>query len=122
MRHIPDSQVEAPASCHVPAHNTPMKPGSRDLLLITIAKARSWIRDVERGRSLAAIAHREGKAERHIRHLAALAFVSPRIVTAIIDGTAPTGLTVTALAAALPFSWAAQEQRFGIRPPPSSFQ
>ena len=107
---------------YVPAHNTPMKPGSRDLLLIAIAKARSWIRDVERGQSLAAIAHREGKAERQVRHLAALAFVSPRIVTAIIDGTAPAGLTITALAAGLPFSWSAQEQRFGICPPPSNFQ
>jgi hypothetical protein len=69
---------------HVPAHNTPMKPGRRELMLIAIAKARRWIRDVARGHSFADIARREGKAERHIRHLAPLAFVSPRIITAIM--------------------------------------
>ena len=80
-----------------------MKPGSRQLLLIAIAK------DVERSHSFADIARQEGKAERHIRHLAPLAFVSPRIITAIMDGTAPAGLTATALARGLPYSWTEQE-------------
>jgi hypothetical protein len=40
-----------------------------------------------------------------------LAFVSPRIITAVIDGTAPAGLSATALASRLPYSWAEQEQR-----------
>jgi site-specific DNA recombinase len=52
--------------------------------------------------------------ERHIRLLAPLAFLSPRIITAIIDGTAPADLTVTGLAKALPDSWAEQERRFGF--------
>ena len=99
---------------HVPAHNTPMKPGRRELLLVAIAKARRWIKDMERGDSFADIARREAKAERHIRHLAPLAFVSPRIVTAIIDGTAPATLTVTTLATSLPYSWAEQAQRITI--------
>ena len=100
---------------HVPAHNTPMKRGSRELLLIAIAKARRWIKDIERGHSFADIARREEKAERHIRHLAVLAFVSPRTITAIMDGTAPAGLNVTALAAGPPYSWAEQEDRIGMR-------
>ena len=94
---------------HVPAHNTPMKPGRRELLLTAIAKARGWIRDVERGQSFADIARREAKAERHIRHLAPLAFVSPRIVAAILEGTAPARLTATALARTLPYSWIEQD-------------
>jgi hypothetical protein len=53
-----------------------------------------------RAAGFAAIAHREGKGERHIRLLAPLAFVSPRIVAAILDGTAPAGLTITTLARA----------------------
>jgi site-specific DNA recombinase len=96
-----------------PAHNTPLKPGSRDILLIAIAKARRWIKEVERGQSFAEIARREGKAERQIRRLAPLAFVSPRIVTAIIEGTAPAKLTLTALGAGQPYAWAEQEQRIG---------
>jgi hypothetical protein len=46
--------------------------------------------------------------------LAPLAFLSPRIVAAIVDGTAPTDLTVTGVARALPYSWAEQEQRIGF--------
>ena len=42
------------------------------------------------GQSFADIARREGMAERHLRHRMPLAFVSPRIVTAIMDGTAQT--------------------------------
>ena len=81
--------TSAKGIAYLPAYNTPMKPGRRDLLLIAIAKARRWIKDMERGDSFADIARREAKGERHIRHLAPLAFVSPRIVTAIIDGRHP---------------------------------
>jgi site-specific DNA recombinase len=104
---------------YVPAHNTPMKPGRRELLLIAIAKARRWVKNVEHGHSFADIARREGKAERYVRQLAPLAFVSPRIITALIDDTAPAGLTVTTLAARLPYSWAEQEQ-WTSTPPDSS--
>ena len=63
------------------------------------------------GRHFAVLARREGKVERHVRLWLPLAFVSPRIVAALLDGTAPAGLTVTALARALPCSWAEQERR-----------
>jgi hypothetical protein len=98
---------------HVPAHNTPMQPSRREALLVAIAKARTWIDDVAHGRvaSFADIARREGKVERQVRLLAPLAFVSPRIVSAILDGSAPAGLTVTTLARTLPWSWAEQERR-----------
>src|SRR5919201_754428 len=98
---------------HVPAHNTPIKAGRREALLIAIVKARQWIDDLAHGRaaSFAVIARREGKTERHISLLAPLAFVSPRIVSALLDGTAPADLTLTKLARALPYCWAEQERR-----------
>jgi site-specific DNA recombinase len=104
---------------HVPAHNTPIKPDRREALLIAIAKARTWMDELMQGwvASFAAIARREGKVERHIRLLAPLAFLSPRIVSAILDGTAPADLTVTKLARALPHSWAEQERRVGASVP-----
>src|SRR5215472_12022152 len=104
---------------HVPAHNTPIKATRREALLIAIAKARQWIDDLAHGRaaSFAVIARREGKAERHIRLLAPLAFVSPRIVSALLDGTAPADLTLTKLARALPYCWAEQERRVGTSAP-----
>ncbi|HEY8006367.1 MAG TPA: recombinase family protein [Methylocella sp.] len=55
-------------------------------------------------------AAREGLGERHIRLLAPLAFLSPRIIMAIVDSTAPADLTVSSLAKALPYSWAEQER------------
>ena len=100
----------------MPAHNTPIKASRRETLLIAIAEARQWIDDLTHGRasSLAVIARREGKVERHIRLLLPLAFLSPRIVSGLLDGMAPAGLTVTALARALPWSWAEQERRLGL--------
>jgi len=101
---------------HVPAHNTPIKTDRREALLIALARARNWIDDLTQGRaaSFAAIARREGKVERHIRRLAPLAFLSPRIVSALLEGTAPADLTLTRVARALPYSWAEQERRVGI--------
>jgi hypothetical protein len=93
-----------------------MKPESRDALLTAVTKARKWIDDIRLGHcaSFAEIAERGAVGERHIRLLAPLAFLSPRIIAAIADGTAPADLTVTGLAKALPNSWAEQERRIGL--------
>jgi site-specific DNA recombinase len=104
---------------HVPAHNMPIKASRREALLIAIAKARRWIDDLGHGRaaSFAVIARREGKVERHIRLLAPLAFVSPRIISALLEGAAPADLTLTKLARALPYCWAEQERRVASSAP-----
>jgi hypothetical protein len=52
---------------------------------------------------------------RYVRRIVRLAFVSPRIITAIMDGTAPAGLTATALVGKLSYSWAEQEQSLSTR-------
>src|ERR1700730_3370812 len=97
---------------HAPCANPAMRPESRDALLTAIAKARGWVDDIRLGRiaSFAGIAEREAHGERHIRLLAPLAFLSPRIIAAIVDGTAPADLTVSGLAKALPYSWIEQER------------
>jgi site-specific DNA recombinase len=101
---------------HAPSAKPAMKAESRDALLTAIGKARGWIDDFRLGRiaSFAEIARREGQGERHIRLLAQLAFVSPRIIAAIVDGTAPADLTVTGLANKLPCSWGEQERGIGL--------
>ncbi|MGO9048785.1 MAG: hypothetical protein ACLQFW_18185 [Xanthobacteraceae bacterium] len=73
---------------HSPSSNQAARAEERDALLTAIAKARAWISDLMEGRiaSFAEIAKREGKVERHIRLLAALAFVSPNIIEKIVDG------------------------------------
>jgi site-specific DNA recombinase len=99
-----------------PGAKPTMKPESRDALLTAIAKARGWIDDIRLGRiaSFAEIAEQEAVGERHIRLLAPLAFLSPRIIAAIADGTAAADFTVTGLAKALPYSWAEQERKIGL--------
>ena len=58
-----------------------------EALLLAIAKARAWIEDLAEGRvaSFAEIAKQEGRVERHVRLLAPLAFVSPRMISAILE-------------------------------------
>jgi hypothetical protein len=78
---------------HTPAQKSTMKPESRDALHTAIAKARGWVNDIWLGRiaSFAEIAKREAQGERHVRLLAPLAFVSPRIIAAIVDGHRSSG-------------------------------
>lgn len=114
----PPGFVAVKGIIHSPSERRPtLKAESPDALLTAIAKARRWINDLRQGRnsSFAEIARQEGQVERHIRLLAPLAFVSPRIVSAIVEGTVPADLTVTGLARALPRSWAEQDQRVGLQ-------
>jgi len=92
-----------------------MAPATREELLSAIAKARAWIDAIVHGRaaSFAEIAAREGKAERHIRFLAPLAFVSPRIVASIADGSLKADLNVTKMVKLIECSWTDQERRIG---------
>lgn len=101
---------------HSPA-GTRMDPRSRQALLQAIAKAHRWIDEFMTGKvqSLDEIAARENLVERYVRRLSVLAFLSPKIIRAIMDGTAPTDLTVTSLTQALPHSWAAQERMSGVQ-------
>ena len=117
--HLPWTPTSASARKGIawkPSAQANLDPATSGILLTAIARARSWMNDLTEGRvsSFEAIARSENKVERHIRHLAPLAFVSPRIVEAIANGSAPADLTVTMLARALPHGWAAQEHKFGI--------
>jgi len=100
---------------HSPSEDS-LDPRARKSLLEAIAKAQRWIDEITAGKieSLDEIAARENIVERYVRRLSALAFLSPRIIQAIIDGTAPADLTVTRLTQALPQSWATQEKMFGV--------
>jgi hypothetical protein len=80
-------------------------------LLTAIARSRSWIdKLIATEGTIADIAASEKLVERHVRFLAPLAYLSPRIVEAIVDGRAPADLTVSRLARDLSLSWIAQER------------
>jgi hypothetical protein len=64
-----------------------------------------------------AIARRESRSEVFIRHRAQLAFLSPRIQAAIVEGSQPVDLTLERIVRTpLPLAWAAQEKVFGFGP------
>jgi len=90
-----------------------------DLALIkAIARGRQWADDLLAGRveSVAAIARREGVLPNYVRRLTRLAFLSPRIVEAIVAGHQPPELTAKALTERieLPLLWSEQEHAVGI--------
>jgi len=109
IQRIPNETTATRAVVHAPESRQPMSDQSRDLLLTAIAKARCWIDNVAEGHvaSFADIAKREGKVERHIRLLAPLAFVQPRVISRIVDGTSPS-VTVTSFAKNVDYSWSCQ--------------
>jgi site-specific DNA recombinase len=93
----------------------PMKAEDRARILKAIATARCWIDDLAASRIIGtlAIASREGLSERSVRMTLSLAYLSPNIVRAIIDGRLPRGLGIKQLAD-LPASWAEQEHALGF--------
>ena len=84
---------------------------ARARLLHGIAKARLWLDRIVKGDAgeVARIAAEEGCTERSVRMTVNLAFLSPQLVRASVDGTLPHGAGVSALAD-LPFDWMAQNQ------------
>ena len=88
---------------------------SREKLLNAIRRASRWVEAVRSGEaeSFEEIAIQEGLGERHVRWLTPLAFLSPKIVTAIVDESAPADFTVAMLVKGLPHSWAAQNESHG---------
>ncbi|WP_176556063.1 hypothetical protein [Rubellimicrobium rubrum] len=85
-------------------------------LLRALAQAHRWAAAMRRGESVVAIARRESRSETFIRRRAELAFLSPLIQAAIVEGTQPLDLTLERIVrTALPLDWAEQEQVFGVK-------
>jgi hypothetical protein len=80
-------------------------------LIKAIARGRAWFDELATGRarSLAELAERDGITRRYIRRLVDLAFLSPQLIDAILQGRQPVALTATRLTELdLPFDWTEQ--------------
>jgi site-specific DNA recombinase len=101
---------------HSPTRQTAMDEARRISLLTAIAGSRRWIETIINDPALdfGALAKRAKLVERHLRFLAPLATLSPRVIQAIADSRPPAGLTVTQLTRSLPLSWAEQEQQLAL--------
>ena len=95
---------------------TPVKPVKDDLLAL-LADAHSALELVQSNPelSLHQIGKREGRCRTHLARLLRLAWLSPRVVEAIVQGSQPRNINRQLLLAAnLPIEWAEQEQLFGF--------
>jgi site-specific DNA recombinase len=82
-------------------------------LVKAIARGRAWFEELATGRvrSLHDLAKRDGVSRRYIRRLVSLAFLSPQLVEAILQGRQPILLTATRLTDLdLPLDWAEQHR------------
>jgi hypothetical protein len=82
-------------------------------LIKAIARGRAWFEELATGRarSLQDLANRDGITRRYIRRLVDVAFLSPELVEAILQGRQPVKLTATRLTELdLPLDWAEQHK------------
>src|SRR2546423_3555384 len=82
-------------------------------LIKAIARGRAWFEELATGRarSLQELAKRDGISRRYIRRLIGLAFLSPQLVEAILQGGQPVELTATRLTELdLPLDWTEQHK------------
>ena len=82
-------------------------------LIKAIARGRGWFDELATGRalSLQALAERDGITRRYIRRLVGLAYLSPELVEAILQGRQPLELTATRLTELdLPLDWTEQRR------------
>jgi hypothetical protein len=82
-------------------------------LIRAIARGRAWFEELATGRarSLQELAKCNGISRRYIRRLVGLAFLSPALVEAILQGRQPVELTTTRLAEFdLPLDWTEQHK------------
>lgn len=81
----------------------------------TLKQAIAWKQAVAGDMGITELAKKEGLHARHIRNRIQMAFLSPRIMQAIADGTHPPDLsTETFVRTDIPLCWAEQEELFGF--------
>jgi len=102
------------------APQRPIRSETRARLIEGIAKARLWLEELVSGRisGTKAIADREGCSERSVRMTLSLAFLSPHIVQAAVDGTLADGPGVSGLVG-VPECWRKQYKWSGPKERPT---
>ena len=108
-------EIHHPVGAPVSTQLTPIRAEARARLLMAIAKARRWLDQLVSGefQSTADIAQHNRCSERSVRMTLALAFLAPKLVKAIADGTLPHGVGLSVLADA-PMEWAGQWGMLGV--------
>jgi site-specific DNA recombinase len=106
---LPSSQVSADAR--------PIRSETRATLIAAIARGRRWLDELvtSPGATATTIAERENCSPRKVNMTISLAFVSPVLVKAALDGRLPRGVGVTRLCD-MPAEWSRQHLALGLKP------
>jgi len=93
----------------------PIRSETRATLINAIARGRQWMGELVENRDATAetIARREGCSARKVTMTISLAFLSPALVKAALDGKLPRGIGVTRLCD-MPAEWSRQHQALGL--------
>ena len=93
----------------------PIRSETRATLVAAIARGRRWLNELIEDQHATAekIASREGCSARKVNMTISLAFLSPALVNAALDGRLPRGVGVTRLCD-MPVEWARQHQALGL--------
>ncbi|NVK06111.1 MAG: recombinase family protein [Marivivens sp.] len=84
-------------------------------LLTALSKAEVWVDQLKAGLSLSDIADQQNCSESFIRKRIALAFLSPEIKSAILEGRQPVDLSLEKLTRSrIPMGWSDQQKRYQI--------
>lgn len=97
------------------ADHRPIRSETREKLVSAIARGRFWLDEILSSKKLTAaqIADREGCSVRQVHLTISLAFLSPKLVQAAVDGLLPRGIGVANLRDAPP-AWSEQHAMFGL--------
>ncbi len=112
---LPDARPRARKEIIVPGgHNSPPRRVNHALIL-AIARAKSWMRDLRSGKyaGTAEIARRFQLNEAYVRRILRFAYLAPGIVEAIVEGRQPRSMTVKRLLQGVSCVWAGQRIAFG---------
>jgi hypothetical protein len=99
----------------------PMKTKARAVLVDALRDAHRWLDELmtNSNQTTDTLAAREGKTERSIRMTLSLAFLSPALGQAAIDGRLPRGFGVKRMMD-LPMAWSDQWSTLGLKAPAQS--
>jgi DNA invertase Pin-like site-specific DNA recombinase len=101
-----------------PSALRPMRTKARAILIDALRDAHRWLDELTTSlnQTIESLAAREGKTERWIRRTLSLAFLSPTLVKAAIDGRLPRGFGVKRLMDT-PVTWSDQWSALGLKAP-----
>ena len=91
------------------------RPEPDQTLIRALRNAHDWANALKAGEPLRQLAQRVGHSERYIRRVISLISLSPRLQSAILDGTQPTDLNLeTLVRGVIPLDWTHQDRLFGL--------